>query len=130
MKFGKLLFQSAAVFFFIVFFSLVGAITPQVTNVRDILSVPSYTIIFLITVIVVMMIGTVLGMGVKGIKSSGSLLMAYISALILGGMLALFTFLNLPYTVHVHLNWLGNAWYDPWLVIFFIGTPLILIFVA
>lgn len=56
--------------------------------------------------------------------------MAYASALIIGGMLALFTLLNLSYTVHIRLNWLGNTVYDPWLVIFFIGTPIILTFVV
>ncbi len=131
MNFGKILIQGTAVFFFLVFFSLVGAITPQVTSISNVLSIPSDMIIFLVTVILLMVIGSVLGTGVQSIKKSGgSLLMAYASALIIGGMLALFTLLNLSYTVHIRLNWLGNTVYDPWLVIFFIGTPIILTFVV
>jgi hypothetical protein len=131
MKFGKLLIQGAAVFLFIVAFSLAGAITPQFTNFSSLLDVPFNFLRYLVTVILLTTIGYFLGIGIQSVKKSlESLGLAYGGSLAIGGALALMTLLNFPYSVHLNLYWIGTAWYDPWLLIFFVGTPIILTFVV
>ncbi len=100
MKFGKLLIQGAAVFLFIVSFSLAGAITPQFTTFSSLIDVPANFLLYLVTVIVLTAMGYFLGVGIQSVKKSlESLGLAY------GGSL-------------------------PWLLIFFIGTPIMLTFVV
>ena len=131
MKFGKLLIQGAAVFLFIVFFSLAGAITPQFTSFSSLIDVPTNFLLYLVTVIVLTAMGYFLGIGIQSVKKSlESLGLAYGGSLVIGGVLALMTLLKFPYSVQLNLYWLGTIWYDPWLLIFFIGTPIMLTFVV
>jgi hypothetical protein len=131
MNFPKLLIQAIAVFIIIVAFSLAGAITPQFSSLKTIIDVPADFLLLLVTVIVLTAIGHVLGIGIQSVKKSlESLGLAYGGALIVGGILALMILLKFPYSVQLNLYWLGTAWYDPWLLIFFIGTPIILTFVV
>ncbi len=131
MKFGKLLIQGAAVFLFIVSFSLAGAITPQFTTFSSLIDVPANFLLYLVTVIVLTAMGYFLGVGIQSVKKSlESLGLAYGGSLIIGGVLALMTLLKFPYSVHLNLYWIGTTWYDPWLLIFFIGTPIMLTFVV
>ena len=131
MKIGKLLIQGVCVFLIITAFSLVGAITPQFTTLRNLVDVPNDLLLFIVTVIILTAIGYFLGIGITSVKKNlESLGLAYGGSLIVGGILALMTVLKFPYSVQLNLYWLGTAWYDPWLLIFFIGTPIILTFVV
>ena len=131
MKFGKILIQGAAVFLFLVAFSLAGAITPQFTNFSSLIDVPADFLLYIVTVIVLTAMGYFLGIGIQSVKKSlESLGLAYGGSLVIGGVLALMTLLKFPYSVQLNLYWIGNAWYDPWLLIFFVGTPIMLTFVV
>jgi hypothetical protein len=131
MNFGKLVIQAIAVFIIIAAFSVAGAITPQVSSLKTLIDVPINFLLYLVTVIVLSAIGYFLGIGIQSVKKSfESLGLAYGGALIVGGILALMTLLKFPYAVQLNLHWLGSAWYDPWLLIFFIGTPVVLTFVV
>lgn len=132
MDFGKTLLQLVAVFFIFVFLSYVGAITPVFTSFSSsILSVPGNFVIYVLSVLIVSVLGYLLGRGTRSIKNHfEALLLSYVTALIIGGILVLLTLANFPYTVHLKLTWLGTAWYDPWLLAFFIGAPLALTFVV
>jgi hypothetical protein len=131
MNFGKMLIQAIAVFFIIVLFSMAGAVTPQFTSLRSLIDVPADFLLFAVSALVLTAIGYFLGFGIQSVKKNlESLGLAYGGSLIIGGFLALMTLLKFPYAVQLNLNWLGSAWYDPWLLIFFIGTPIMLTFVA
>ena len=131
MNFGKLLIQGIAVFVILIFFSLAGAITPQFTSLSSLLANPINIFLYLVTVIVLTAMGYFLGVGVKSVKKPlEAVILAYGSAFVAGGALALLTLLKFPYSAHLNLYWLGTAWYDPWLLIFFIGAPIILTFVV
>jgi hypothetical protein len=132
MDFGKTLLQLVAVFFIFVFLSYVGAITPVFTSFSSsILSVPGNFVIYVLSVLIVSVLGYLLGRGTRSIKNHfEALLLSYVTALIIGGILVLLTLANFPYAVHLKLTWLGTAWYDPWLLAFFIGAPLALTFIV
>lgn len=131
MKIGKFLIQGICVFLIITAFSLAGAITPQFTTLSNLVDVPFDFLLFIVTVVILTALGHFLGVGIKAVKNDlESLGLAYAGSFIVGGILALMTVLQFPFSVHLKLYWLGNAWYDPWLLIFFVGTPIILTFVV
>jgi len=131
MNFGKLFIQAIGVFFIIIFFSLAGAITPSFTTFSNLFSIPANFFLYLVSVLVLTAIGYFLGQGIQGLKKNlESLGLAYGGSFVIGGFLALMTLLKFPYSVQMNLTWLGTTWYDPWLLIFFIGTPILLTFVA
>jgi len=131
MKIGKLLIQGVCVFIVVVAFSLAGAITPQFTSLSNLVNLPFDLLLYIITVIILTTLGYFLGVGIKAVKNNiESLGLAYGGSFVVGGILALMTVLQFPFSVHLKLQWLGIAWYDPWLLIFFIGTPIILAFVV
>ena len=131
MNFPKLLIQAVAVFIIIIFFSLAGAITPPFTSFSNLINVPANFLLYLVSVILLTAMGYFLGIGIQSVKKNlESLGLAYGGSLIIGGFLALMTLLKFPYSVQLNLTWLGTTWYDPWLLIFFIGTPILLTFVA
>ncbi|SRR6266567_1057684 len=131
MKIGKLLIQGVCVFIVVVAFSLAGAITPQFTSLSNLVNLPFVLLLYIITVIILTTIGYFLGIGITSVKKNlESLGLAYGGSLVVGGILALMTVLKFPFSVQMNLYWLGTAWYDPWLLIFFIGTPIILTFVV
>jgi hypothetical protein len=132
MNFGKTLLQLVAVFFILVFFSYAGAVTPQFTSFNNsILSLPANFVIYVITVLIISVLGYLLGKGIAGVKNHfETLLLAYVTAMIIGGILVLLTLAHFPYSVHLNLTWLGGSWFDPWLLAFFVGAPLALTFVV
>ena len=131
MKIGKLLIQSVGVFVIIVAFSLAGAITPKFTTLSNLVNLPVDLLLYIVTVVILTTIGYFLGIGITSVKKNlESLGLAYGGSFIVGGILALLTVLKFPFSVQLNLYWLGTAWYDPWLLIFFIGTPIILTFVV
>jgi hypothetical protein len=131
MKIGKLLIQSVGVFLIITAFSLAGAITPKFTTLSNLVDIPFDLLLYIVTVVILTTIGYFLGIGITSVKKNlESLGLAYGGSFIVGGILDLLTVLKFPFSVQLNLYWLGTAWYDPWLLIFFIGTPIILTFVV
>ncbi len=132
MSFGKLITNIVVVVLLLFIFSYTGAITfPTVLSVNNPLGSGLLGILFfLLSMVILVGIGSFLGSGIRSMKKPfEALVLAYISALIVGGILALFTLLNFPYSAHINLYWLGRAWYDPWLTVFLIGTPIMLAFI-
>ena len=133
MNFAKFIIYVLVIIGILIIFAYAGAITfPALPSAGSILSTSPLAFIFLLlSIIVLTLVGYLLGRGIRSIKSSGEVLgLTYMSALIMGGILALLTFLNFPYSAHVNFYWLGREWYDPWLTVFIIGAPIMLAFVV
>ena len=133
MDMPKMLFSVIVVFLLLFVFSLVGAITfPALPSANSgITTYLSDFLFLLLPVIVLTLIAFFLGTGIRSIKKPlPALGLAYVSAFFIGGVLALLTLLNFPYSAHVNFGWLGSSWYSPWLALFLIGSPIMLAFVA
>ena len=133
MNLGKLAIQVGFVFFLLIIFALVNALTfPGLTSVTGVFVTAPVNLVYLIlSVVVLTIIAYSLGRGIKNIKSPfEAILLALTSALVVGGLLALLTLLKFPYSVQLNLTWLGTAWYDAWIAIFLVGAPIMLAFVV
>jgi hypothetical protein len=131
LMFARLLVQAFAVFIILIAFSLAGAITPRLAGLGTLVDVPADLVFYIISALLLTVLGYFLGTGIKNVKGNfESLGLAYVSSFIAGVALAVLNLLHFPYVVHLRLNWFGTAWYDPWLLFFFLGTPIILTFVA
>ncbi|QBD78916.1 hypothetical protein EPA93_24205 [Ktedonosporobacter rubrisoli] len=133
MNFGQLAIRSVFILVLLFVLSLAGAITFPVlaisttTTGLGIVNILS----LIITMIVLAVIGYLLGRGIRSIKKPlESLILTYVSSFILGGVLALFTYLNVPYAARINLTWLGASWYSPWLAVFLIGTTIMIVFLV
>ena len=128
-----MLLSVVVVFLLLFVFSLVGALTfpalPSTNSTRE-----AYLLQFLfllLPVVILTLIAFCLGTGIRSTKNPLQALgLAYVSALVIGGVLALLTVFNFPYSAHVNFGWLGSSWYSPWLTLFLIGSPIILAFVV
>jgi hypothetical protein len=86
-------------------------------------------LLFILALVLFSLIGNLLAKGIRGMKKSAeALLMGFVSAFAMGGILLILSVLNVPYTVQVHLNWTGTSWYSPFLTLVFIGIPLMFVF--
>ena len=133
MNLGKWAIQVGFVFFILIIFAVVNALTfPGLTSVTGIFVTAPVNLLFLIlSVIVLTLIAYSLGRGIKNIKSPfEAILLSLTSALVVGGLLALLSLLKFPYSVQLNLAWLGTAWYDAWIAIFLVGAPIMLAFVV
>ena len=133
MNMPRMLLSVVVVFLLLFVFSLVGALTfPALPSANS--GVTTYLgdfLLLFLPVILLTLIAFFLGTGIRSVKKSIQALgLAYVSALIIGGVLALFTLFNFPYSAQVNLTWLGTTWYGPWLTIFLIGAPIILAFMV
>ncbi len=133
MNMGKALVNVIIVFLLLLIFSTVGALTtPTLPGTNS--TIDSFALGFiylLIPVIILSLVAFFLGNGIRSIKNRFQALgLAYVSALIVGGVLALFTLLNFPFSAHVNFAWLGHSWYSSWLTMFLIGAPIILAFLV
>jgi hypothetical protein len=129
----KMLLSVVMVFLLLFVFSLVGALTfPALPSANS--GVTTYIgdfLLLFLPVILLTLIAFFLGTGIRSIKKSIQALgLAYVSALVIGGVLALLTVFNFPYSAHVNFGWLGSSWYSPWLTLFLIGSPIMLAFVV
>ena len=133
MNVGKAIVNFVLVFLLLLIFSSVGAITaptlPAANSTLD--SFILGLIALLLPVIILSLIAFFLGNGIRSIKNRFQALgLTYVSAMIVGGVLALFTLLNFPYSEHINFVWLGHSWYSSWLTMFLIGAPIILAFLV
>jgi hypothetical protein len=98
-------------------------------------SVTTFVLDLLLIILPVLLISLVaysLALGIRSIKAPfPSLLLAIVGAFVIGGILALLAFLNSPYAVvHLNINWLGALWYQRLLTLFFVGAPIMLVYLA
>jgi hypothetical protein len=63
-------------------------------------------------------------------KPIEALLSAFAGSFAMGGVLALFAVLNIPYAARINPTWLGTNWYSAALAMFLIGTPIMLTFLV
>jgi len=131
MKPAKILVSVIMVFLLLLIFSLVGALTfPALPSTNSTMEAYLLQFLFLLLPVVILtLIAFFLGTGIRSIKNPLQAIgLAYVGALFIGGILALLTLFNFPYSAHVNFSWLGNTAYSPWLTLFLIGAPIMLAF--
>jgi hypothetical protein len=85
----------------------------------------------IVSMLILSVIGSLLGKGIRSIKKPlEALVLTFVGSFCMGAALAIFTVLNIPFTVHPNLNWLGTNWYSPFLALLLIGAPLMLVFLV
>jgi hypothetical protein len=131
MNITSILIKTAVILVVLYLLSLTGAITfPIIAAITSgtgsgITSI----LLFLLAIILLSVVGNLLSRGVKSGKKSGEgLILGFVGAVAMGGILAIFAQLNVPYTVIVNLAWTGTSWYSSFLSILFIGIPLMFVF--
>lgn len=129
----KLIVSGVFVLVILLLFSFIGAVTfPTAVSTSGNIGAYGQDLLSLIVPAVSMsLMGYLLGKGIRGIKGGlEGIGLAYISTFIVGSVLALFTLLNFPYSVHLNFTWLGTSLYAPWISIFLIGAPVLLAFLV
>lgn len=121
------------VFVLLLLFTFIGAVIfPGLPTTST--SVTGFITAFLLLILPVLLmalVGYFLGKGIRSLKNPfEALVLAYLSAFLVGGVLALLTVLNFSYSAHVNFTWLGSSWYAPLFTIFLIGAPIILAFLV
>jgi hypothetical protein len=89
-------------------------------------------LLIILPVFLISIVAYSLALGIRSLKAPfPSLLLAIVGAFVVGGILALLALLNSPYSVvHLNLNWLGTAWYERLMTMFFVGAPIMLVYLA
>ena len=131
----KVLINIVIVLVILILFSFLGAVTfPGITAINASLDTFVHAFLLLLIPGVSMgVIGHFLGKGIRGIKNSFEALgLAYVSAFIVGSVLALLSSLNFGYSVHVNFAWIaaGTTWYTELFTIFVIGATIMLAFLV
>jgi len=121
------------VFLVLILFSFLGAVSfpglPAINSSLD--TFVRAFLLLLIPGIIMGIMGHFLGKGIRGIKNSFEALgLTYVSAFLLGAILALLSLLNFAYSVHVNFNWIGTTWYAQVFTIFIIGASMMLAFLV
>jgi hypothetical protein len=117
----------------LILFSFLGAVSfpglPAINSSLD--TFVRAFLLLLIPGIIMGIMGHFLGKGIRGIKNSFEALgLTYVSAFLLGAILALLSLLNFAYSVHVNFNWIGTTWYAQVFTIFIIGASMMLAFLV
>ncbi len=131
MDFGSVAIKALLVLGVLFLLSLAGALTfPAFSAITGGTGVGlTGLLLFLLAIFLFSLVGNLLARGIRGVKKSGeALLMGFVGAFAIGGVLVILSVLNVPYTVQVHLNWTGTSWYSPFLTLVFIGIPLMFVF--
>ena len=130
---ARFLVNILIVFLILLLFSFIGAIVfPGLPTSGDSVgAVGRNLLLLLLPVILMAVIGHFLGRGIRSMKNPFEALgLTYVSAFLVGGVIALLTVLNFSYSAHVNFGWLGGSWYAPLFTIFLIGAPITLAFLA
>lgn len=130
---SRLLVNIAIVFVLLIVFSYIGAIVfPGLPGASaSVGDIGRNFLLLILPVVLMSLIGYFLGRGIRSVKNSfESLGLTYVSAFMIGGVLALLTVLNFGYSAHINFQWLGGTWYAQLLTIFLIGAPITLAFLA
>lgn len=125
----RFLINILIVLLILLFFSFLGAVIFPVLPGTS-ASVDTYAhdfFLLIIPALVMASFGYFLGRGIRSIKNSFEALgLTFVSAFIVGGILALMSSLNFGYSAHINFSWLGAAWYAPLFIIFILGAPIML----
>ena len=132
MKWGKFFIQFLSLCGTLLVFIFAGAIKlPALTATGSLIDYPLELFFVVVSVLVLYFIASFLGKGIRGVKAPlEATMLTYVSALMIGGILALLTLFNFPYSPHLNLTWLGTEWYDPWITVFLVGAPMLLAFIV
>lgn len=130
---AKVLTNILIVLVVLILFSFLGAVSfPGLPSTSS--SLETYLRAFLLLLIpgiIMGIMGYFLGKGIRGIKNSFEALgLTYVSAFLLGAILALLSLLNFAYSVHVNFTWIGATWYAQVFTIFIIGASMMLAFLV
>jgi hypothetical protein len=130
---ARILINILIVLLALLLFSFLGAVSfPGLPSTNS--SLETYARAFLLLIIpgiTMGVIGHFLGRGIRSIKNSFEALgLTYVSAFIIGSILALLSLLNFGFSVHVNFSWLGATWYGSLFTIFLIGAPIMLAFLV
>ena len=131
MNFGAVIIKAFLAIIVLFLLSLAGALTfPVFTAITGGGGVGlTGLLIFLLAIILFSLIGNLLARGIRGAKKSvEALILGFVGAFSIGGILVILSVLNVPYTVQVNLGWTGTNWYSPFLTLIFIGIPLMFVF--
>lgn len=133
MNFGSVMVKALVVLVLFFLLSLAGAITfPLLTVVTGGAGAGlSSILLFLLAILLLSLVGNLIARGIRSVKKSAeALILTFVGSFFMGAVLTIFALLNIPYTVRVNLAWTGNSWYSPLLTLFFIGIPLMLVFLV
>ena len=133
MNFGSVALKGLVVLILLILLSLARAITfPPFSVLTNTAGAGIVNLLLLLAALLVLsIVGTLLARGIKSVKKSmEALLFAFVGSFFMGAILAVFALLNIPYAARVNLSWLGTSWYSPILTLFFIGVPLMLVFLV
>ncbi|HAH00199.1 MAG TPA: hypothetical protein DCL75_15410 [Ktedonobacter sp.] len=130
---AKVVINILIVLLVLILFSFLGAVSfpglPAINSSLD--TFVRAFLLLLIPGIIMGIMGHFLGKGIRGIKNSFEALgLTYVSAFLLGAILALLSLLNFAYSVHVNFNWIGTTWYAQVFTIFIIGASMMLAFLV
>ncbi len=133
MNFGLVALKALIVLVLLFIFSLAGALTfPSLLAISGSGGTGFTSLLFLLLAMLgLSIIGNLLGRGIRSIKKPlEALILTFVGSFFLGAALALFTVLNIPNTARINLAWLGPYWYSPFLVLLFVGAPIMLVFLV
>jgi hypothetical protein len=130
---AKVVINIIIVLLVLILFSFLGAVSfpglPAINSSLD--TFVRAFLLLLVPGIIMGIMGHFLGKGIRGIKNSFEALgLTYVSAFLLGAILALLSLLNFAYSVHVNFNWIGTTWYAQVFTIFIIGASMMLAFLV
>lgn len=131
MNFGTIVTKTLVALLVLFFLSLTGALTFPVFSAVTSGTATGFTsiLLFLLAIVLLAIVGSLLARGIRSVKKSvEALAMGFVGAFAMGGILAIFAQLNVPYTVRVNLYWTGTSWYSSLLSLLFIGIPLMFVF--
>ena len=131
MNVGTLVTKTLVALVVLFLLSLAGAITFPLFSAITSGTATGFTsiLLFLLAIALLAVVGSLLARGIRSVKKSvEALAMGFVGAFAMGGILAIFAQLNVPYTVRVNLSWTGTSWYSSLLSLLFIGIPLMFVF--
>jgi hypothetical protein len=131
MNLGTVVIKTLVALIVLFLLSLTGALTFPVFSAVASGTATGFTsiLLFLLAIILLAVVGSLLARGIRSVKKSvEALAMGFVGSFAMGGILAIFAQLDVPYTVHVNLYWTGTSWYSSLLSLLFIGIPLMFVF--
>ena len=131
MTFGTVVTKTLVALVVLFLLSLAGALTFPVFSAITSGTATGFTgiLLFLLAIALLAVVGSLLARGIRSVKKSlEALAMGFVGSFAMGGILAIFAQLNVPYTVRVNLYWTGTSWYSSLLSLLFIGIPLMFVF--
>lgn len=131
MNLGTIVSKTLVALIVLFLLSLTGALTFPVFSAIASGTATGITsvLLFLLAIILLAVVGSLLARGIRSVKKNiEALAMGFVGSFAMGGILAIFAQLDVPYTVHVNLYWTGTSWYSSLLSLLFIGIPLMFVF--